>query len=61
MSPESLGTTKQSISILSEIKRTVENSISFCAIKTKPIEKAMAINTIAMGSLIELRLMNVLK
>jgi len=39
----------------------VENSISYCVIKTKPIEKAMEINTIAMGSLIELRLMNALK
>ena len=39
----------------------VESSISYCVIKTKPIEKAMAINTVAVGSLIELRLMNALK
>ena len=52
---------KRSINILSEIKRMEENSISYCVIKTKPIEKAMAINTVAMGSLIELRLMNALK
>ena len=38
-----------------------ENSISYGVIKTKPIEKAMAINTVAMESLIELRLMNASK
>ncbi|MDP6750793.1 MAG: hypothetical protein QGH37_28030 [Candidatus Poribacteria bacterium] len=36
-------------------------TLSATASSKKPIEKAMAINTVAMGSLIELRLMNALK